>query len=73
MQLLVISPGITDRSNLLAFIFCCFVGKDVVLFLPLLLLSSQMSKARKAEEEGGQQRNFLSVFYFLFIRALMLP
>ena len=72
MQLLVISPGITDRSNLLAFIFCCFVGKDVVLFLPLLLLSSQMSKA-KEEEEGGQQRNFLSVFYFLFIRALMLP
>ena len=72
MQLLVISPGITDRSNLLAFIFCCFDGKDV-LFLPLLLLSSQMSKARKEEEEGGQQRNFLSVFYFLFIRALMLP
>ena len=71
MQLLVISPGITDRSNLLAFIFCCFDGKDV-LFLPLLLLS-QMSKARKEEEEGGQQRNFLSVFYFLFIRALMLP
>ena len=71
MQLLVISPGITDRSNLLAFIFCCFDGKDV-LFLPLLLLS-QMSKSRKEEEEGGQQRNFLSVFYFLFIRALMLP
>ena len=71
MQLLVISPGITDRSNLPAFIFCCFDGKDV-LFLPLLLLS-QMSKSRKEEEEGGQQRNFLSVFYFLFIRALMLP